>query len=86
MSRQWFCRPIWQKRQRPQGQLGLIMMRSHARTDLLDQARHLVAQHHRLGDTHGADLVGAAVFLASDAYNFVNGHILYVDGGVTATL
>ena len=32
------------------------------------------------------DLVGAAVFLASDASNFVNGHILYVDGGVTATL
>ncbi|MEO8807473.1 MAG: glucose 1-dehydrogenase [Burkholderiaceae bacterium] len=32
------------------------------------------------------DLVGAAVFLASDASNFVNGHILYVDGGVTAML
>jgi gluconate 5-dehydrogenase len=32
------------------------------------------------------DLVGAAVFLASDGSNFVNGHILYVDGGVTATL
>jgi gluconate 5-dehydrogenase len=38
----------------------------------------------RWGDL--ADLVGAAVFLASDASNFVNGHILYVDGGVTATL
>ena len=33
-----------------------------------------------------ADLGGAAVFLASDASAFVNGHILYVDGGVTATL
>ena len=32
------------------------------------------------------DLVGGAIFLASDASNFVNGHILYIDGGVTATL
>jgi gluconate 5-dehydrogenase len=32
------------------------------------------------------DLAGAAVFLASDAADFVNGHILYVDGGVTASL
>ena len=32
------------------------------------------------------DLAPAAVFLASDAGRFVNGHILYVDGGVTATL
>jgi gluconate 5-dehydrogenase len=32
------------------------------------------------------DLAGAAVFLASAASDFVNGHILYVDGGVTATL
>lgn len=32
------------------------------------------------------ELVGAAVFLASDAASFVNGHILYVDGGLTVTL
>ena len=38
----------------------------------------------RWGDVD--DLAGAAVFLASDASRFVNGHILYVDGGVTATL
>ena len=30
------------------------------------------------------DLVGPTVFLASDANNFVNGHILYVDGGILA--
>ncbi len=30
------------------------------------------------------DLAGPAIFLASDASNFVNGHILYVDGGILA--
>lgn len=30
------------------------------------------------------DLEGPAVFLASDASDFVNGHILYVDGGILA--
>ena len=30
------------------------------------------------------DLMGPAVFLASDASYFVNGHILYVDGGILA--
>jgi gluconate 5-dehydrogenase len=30
------------------------------------------------------DLVGPAVFLASNASDFVNGHVLYVDGGILA--
>ncbi len=38
----------------------------------------------RWGDVE--DLAPVAVFLASDAARFINGHILYVDGGVTATL
>jgi len=32
------------------------------------------------------ELVGAAVFLSSEASSFVNGHTLYVDGGITASL
>lgn len=36
----------------------------------------------RWGETE--DLQGAAVFLASEASDFVNGHILYVDGGILA--
>ena len=31
-----------------------------------------------------SDLVGPAVFLASEASNFINGHVLYVDGGILA--
>lgn len=38
----------------------------------------------RWGDP--SDLAGAAVFLASRASDFVNGHILYVDGGILATI
>jgi len=30
------------------------------------------------------DLVGPAIFLASNASDFVNGHVLYVDGGIAA--
>ncbi|MCW6511052.1 SDR family oxidoreductase [Lichenifustis flavocetrariae] len=38
----------------------------------------------RWGDVE--ELVGAAVFLSSDAASFVNGTILYVDGGITSCL
>ncbi len=38
----------------------------------------------RWGDVE--ELVGAAVYLASDAASFVSGHILYVDGGMTGAL
>jgi gluconate 5-dehydrogenase len=32
------------------------------------------------------ELSGAAIFLASEASSFINGHILYVDGGITSVL
>ena len=37
----------------------------------------------RVGETR--DLVGPAIFLCSDAASFVTGHILGIDGGLTAT-
>jgi gluconate 5-dehydrogenase len=38
----------------------------------------------RWGDPE--ELIGAAVFLASEASNFVNGQIIYVDGGILAAI
>lgn len=35
---------------------------------------------------HVDELIGAAIFLTSPASSFVNGHILYVDGGITSVL
>jgi len=32
------------------------------------------------------ELAGAAIFLASDASNFVNGQVIYVDGGLTSVV
>ncbi len=33
-----------------------------------------------------SELAGTAIYLASNASNFVNGHIVYVDGGILATI
>jgi gluconate 5-dehydrogenase len=38
----------------------------------------------RLGDVQ--ELVGAAIFLASDAARFVTGQVIRVDGGISAGL
>lgn len=49
-------------------------------------ARHILARTPAGRWGEPGDLVGAAVFLASPAADFVNGQILYVDGGLLAAL
>jgi gluconate 5-dehydrogenase len=52
---------------------------------LIERNRELLRETiplNRFGNEH--DLKGAAVFLASDASDFVTGHVLVVDGGQTA--
>jgi len=58
---------------------------THMSNQVLEHHRDLFLSHiplHRFGSDY--DLKGAAVFLASDASNYVTGHILVVDGGQSA--
>ncbi len=55
-----------------------------------DGSRHpfdqfIIAKRLRSKMGNAEDLQGPAVFLASDASDFVNGHVLYVDGGIIAS-
>jgi NAD(P)-dependent dehydrogenase (short-subunit alcohol dehydrogenase family) len=64
------------------------VFRTHLNTELLDgtprgQELLLRTPMRRFGKVE--ELVGAAVFLASDAASFVTGHLLVVDGGFLAS-
>jgi gluconate 5-dehydrogenase len=55
---------------------------THMSDKVIEHKRDYLLSHipaHRFGTDH--DLKGAAVFLASDASAYVNGHVLVVDGG-----
>lgn len=58
---------------------------THMSSRAIEQHKELFLSHiplRRFGNEH--DLKGAAVFLASDASNYVTGHVLVVDGGQSA--
>jgi len=58
---------------------------THMSNRVLEHHEDLFLSHiplRRFGNEH--DLKGAAVFLASDASNYVTGHVLVVDGGQSA--
>jgi NAD(P)-dependent dehydrogenase (short-subunit alcohol dehydrogenase family) len=58
---------------------------THMSNRVIDRHKELFLSHipaRRFGSEH--DLKGAAVFLASDASNYVTGHVLVVDGGQSA--
>ena len=58
---------------------------THMSSRVIERHQELFLSHipsRRFGNEH--DLKGAAVFLASDASNYVTGHVLVVDGGQTA--
>ena len=64
------------------------VFRTHINAALLDgtargQEFLMRTPMRRFGDSE--ELVGAAVFLASDAASFVTGHLLVVDGGILAS-